>query len=278
MTSSSKNTPSTEAQQYDPKGEHVNILTRYADKCDRLGIEHHAILGVAEHVGTLVCQAVAEKGIDLVVLGRRKFGSFERLFAGSTSRYCLENCVCNVLVVKDDLPQEVHADIAEVVEATERERQRRIRQEEIVEVHSDLGQVRKLEEQERQRRILEMCGGTPEELAKKEKFEADLRKNIVIMAEEEERQRRIREEEALDMREKIERQMAVQSAIIAEEKEQQRRIQEEKELDKSEELQRLINQKSADLMEEKERERRLAEETPVFIDRKLQVELLGTRS
>jgi len=264
----------SDVDQYDPKGEHVSLLTKYAGRCDSNGIEHHPILGVAEHVGTLICQAVTEKGIDLVVLGRRKFGTFERLFAGSTSKYCIENAPCNVLVVKDDAPAEVHSEVNEVIDATERERERRIREEEIVEVHSDLDQVRALEEAERARRVREMGGALPSD---QEKFDQDLRRNITRMAEEEERQRRIREDEALDNREKIEREMAVQGAVRAEEKEQARRIREDKAIDESEELRRHINQKTADLLEEKERERRLEEEVPRFIDRSLQVELLGMR-
>jgi nucleotide-binding universal stress UspA family protein len=269
----------SDVDQYDPKGEYVSLLTKYASRCDSNGIDHHPILGVAEHVGTLICQAVTEKGIDLVVLGRRKFGSFERLFAGSTSKYCIENAPCNVLVVKDDAPAEVHSEVNEVIDATERERERRIREEEIVEVHSDLDQVRALEEAERRRRVGEMGGAAQPtaQVLQQEKFDQDLRRNITRMAEEEERQRRIREDEAIDNREKIEREMAVHAAIRAEEKEKARRILEDKALDQSEDLSRQINQQTADLLEEKERERRLEEEVPRFIDRSLQVELLGMR-
>ena len=58
----------------------------------------------------MICKAVDQKNVDVLVLGRRGMGTLERIIVGSTSKYCLENASCNVFIAKSLLPAaEIHS-------------------------------------------------------------------------------------------------------------------------------------------------------------------------
>jgi hypothetical protein len=60
-------------------------------------------------------------------MGRRGLGKIERVFVGSTSKYCLEHAHCNVLIVKSKIePTEVHTSLIQSTRVEEKERQRRL--------------------------------------------------------------------------------------------------------------------------------------------------------
>lgn len=42
----------------------------------------------------------AAEGADLLVVGSRKIGGFERMFRGSVSAYCSRHATCSVVVVR----------------------------------------------------------------------------------------------------------------------------------------------------------------------------------
>jgi len=137
-------------------------LKRIGHKCLAQGIKTYALLATAVHMGEMICKAAERKEIDILALGRRGLGSFARFLLGSTSRYCLENAVCNVFVVKEGIaPSEIHDDKKLVLEAEEKERERRIEEEEkleekILQTHEKNRKLSaELEEEERSRRIKE---------------------------------------------------------------------------------------------------------------------------
>ena len=51
-------------------------------------------------VATKIIEAVEDKGIDLIVMGRRGLGTFSRAFLGSISNKVLNNVNTSVLIVK----------------------------------------------------------------------------------------------------------------------------------------------------------------------------------
>jgi nucleotide-binding universal stress UspA family protein len=107
--------------------------TRFVQKFLRMGIAEglkgriHGVVGVSSHSGEMVCQTASAKGIDVVVIGRRGLGTVKRMIMGSTSKYCVEHCDCDVLVVKGQITRsEEHADKQKVLDEEEAERVRRM--------------------------------------------------------------------------------------------------------------------------------------------------------
>ncbi|KAL9425516.1 hypothetical protein AB3S75_032469 [Citrus x aurantiifolia] len=54
----------------------------------------------------VICQAVEQMHIDLLVVGSRGLGKVKRTFLGSVSDYCAHHAVCPILIVKP--PKEHH--------------------------------------------------------------------------------------------------------------------------------------------------------------------------
>ncbi len=84
------------------KKEARELLRIYGHICLERHIDCHLLLGVSDHIGEMITQAVDKKHIDILVMGRRGMGKIKRIFMGSVSKYCVEHANCNVLVVKND--------------------------------------------------------------------------------------------------------------------------------------------------------------------------------
>lgn len=84
------------------------FLVSYNILCKEKGVTPHCILGRAGNAGELICQAVDQKQIDFLYVGRRGLGWGQRLLAGSVSRYLIEHANCNVIVVKGSYQPEQH--------------------------------------------------------------------------------------------------------------------------------------------------------------------------
>jgi nucleotide-binding universal stress UspA family protein len=146
------------------------------------------VLGVTISEGEFICRLAKSRGCDFVVLGRRGLSGLKRWFVGSTSKYVMEHCEANVIVVKHDEP---------TTQATQKG---------VDEVHAE------------QQRAREYIGDIPQERSKVDP---------TIALEEMERQRRIEEEKSIMTREENERAATLLQVHKAEEKERQRRIREE---------------------------------------------------
>ncbi|KAL6043112.1 EH domain binding protein 1 like 1 [Balamuthia mandrillaris] len=190
------------------------------------------ILGRGSHVGAAICRVVQEKGIDLLLLGRRGMTPLQNLMLlmGSTSKYCVENADCNVLTVKGSYQPEEH---------------------------DSLTAVRQLEEAERARRVEEMGGRTEEKEEEQRRKERERREAALmgaVIAEEAERKRRIAEEKE---QEEERKKASLMGTIIAEEEERKRRL---KEIEKEEKERSRASLMGTVIAEEEERKRRLEEE------------------
>ena len=109
------------------------LLREYGERARGVGVERgvELALGGGTHVGEVVCRYVREHDVDLLVLGRRKeLGMVGRFFLGSSSKYCVEEAECTVIVIKNHFGPEVeHEGTKEdVKEAEEKEREWRIRE------------------------------------------------------------------------------------------------------------------------------------------------------
>jgi len=86
------------------------LLSAYGNLCRKKRIAYTCMLGVSNSVGEFICDTVTEKNIHFLVLGRRGLSPVKRIFVGSTSKYCLENANCNVVIVKEEYTGEVESD------------------------------------------------------------------------------------------------------------------------------------------------------------------------
>ena len=75
------------------------------------------MMSTAVHSGDMICKAAEQKEVDILVVGRRGVGKFERMITGSTSQYVLEHAHCNVFVVKSEISApELHSSKRDVLQ------------------------------------------------------------------------------------------------------------------------------------------------------------------
>jgi len=152
-------------------------LLDYRTRARAQGVKCTALLSTAAHVGEALCQAARTEEADFLVVGSRGLGQLKSLFLGSVSKYCVENAPCNVIVVKLEPPKS--------------------------EEHASKQAIVSLEEEERARRI-----GEEKARLRRERDASVLDRDIAVLAEEEERWRRVHEAEQLTPAERAERRKA----------------------------------------------------------------------
>ena len=77
------------------------LLAAYCQKAKANGVQRiFPMLGSTYNVGELIIASVEDKKIDILVVGRRGMSGVARVVLGSTSKYLLEHCPCDVLVIK----------------------------------------------------------------------------------------------------------------------------------------------------------------------------------
>jgi len=77
-----------------------SILAGFAVRCAQEGVQYKLLMSQGGNIGDTICQACIKYSPDCLVIGRRGLSSAKRLIYGSTSRYCVDNAPCSVLVVK----------------------------------------------------------------------------------------------------------------------------------------------------------------------------------
>jgi len=219
-----------QSEQEDAVGKRLN---HFAAQCATKRIHCSILVRAAEHPGKELCELADSNFIDCLILGRRDLGSFRRLLTGSTSKYCIENARCNVLVVKGAFHiEEIHADKKAVLALEEAERLRRVQ----------LANKEKAEE--RQNRI----------------FNSNLNRNISRIAEENEKVRRMAEKEKERTERRVAGELAREQASLAEEVERNRRIREYEQVRKDRKVESKLDREEARRLEEEEQKRRMREE------------------
>jgi nucleotide-binding universal stress UspA family protein len=76
------------------------LLLKYGRFCREQNVSATMLLGYGNPV-TVVNNEVKERGIDVVVVGRRTMSAFKRFFLGSTSKSIIESCPCTVLIARE---------------------------------------------------------------------------------------------------------------------------------------------------------------------------------
>jgi len=75
-----------------------DLLKRFGRKLTRSSIPHTCLMAKGT-IRDVICRQAQDLDADLVILGRRALGAFERTFIGSTSQYCVHNLTCSVVVI-----------------------------------------------------------------------------------------------------------------------------------------------------------------------------------
>jgi hypothetical protein len=136
--------------------QHKQYLLDCARRCAEQGVKYFKpILARGRHIGEMVCKAAEQKGVDFLVVGRRGMNRYSRLLTGSTSKYCMVNAPCNVIITKGCYLPEEHGSRYEAQMLEEQERLRRMKEEKPEEHTSSRDEIRDLEELERTRRLRE---------------------------------------------------------------------------------------------------------------------------
>jgi len=199
-------------RRYD-EAKYIGYLGHFARKCQNLGVPHKTMFGQGDFFGNVICSAAKNHKVDCLIVGRRQMGGFKRFFVGSTSKYCLENAPCNVVVVKyeDGEPQhhpekyEVRVVRTEEHEAARPDHNMDEAQHES-QHHQEVDQSQEdLIHHEPRLGYEELKERHPSSAVKENfprpsaQFKSELNKNITIMAEEEERMRRVKLEKVSEI-------------------------------------------------------------------------------
>eukprot|EP00026_Physarum_polycephalum_P019998 Phypoly_transcript_22307.p1 GENE.Phypoly_transcript_22307~~Phypoly_transcript_22307.p1 ORF type:complete len:144 (+),score=22.77 Phypoly_transcript_22307:120-551(+) len=80
------------------------VIQKYAKQCVRQYNSKMVAEPIAtgSSVGATILQTAKDEGVDAIIIGRRGMSKMQRVFAGSVSRYVMENAECDVFVVKAD--------------------------------------------------------------------------------------------------------------------------------------------------------------------------------
>ncbi|KAF4381563.1 hypothetical protein F8388_021191 [Cannabis sativa] len=81
------------------KAKGLHLLEYFVDKCHEIGIACEAWVkrGDAKEV---ICHEVKRTQPDLLVVGSRGLGPFQRVFVGTVSEFCVKHAECPVITIK----------------------------------------------------------------------------------------------------------------------------------------------------------------------------------
>ena len=82
----------------DPPERHGDQLDHAKSKLAELGVEAETVTGVG-HAAKSIAELAEERGAELIVVGTRELGFFERMLGTSVSEGVLHRAHCDVLIV-----------------------------------------------------------------------------------------------------------------------------------------------------------------------------------
>jgi len=86
----------------------LHLLEYFVTRCHEIGVSCEAWIkrGDAKEV---ICHEVKRVQPDLLVVGSRGLGPFQRVFVGTVSEFCVKHAECPVITIKrsaDEAPQD----------------------------------------------------------------------------------------------------------------------------------------------------------------------------
>jgi len=91
------------ARKVEHKGTKMNLVN-FALRCAAEGIKYKLVMSQGGSIGETICNVCIKYEVNCLVVGRRGMSLQKKIF-GSTSKYCVDNVPCSVLVVKDTRPE-----------------------------------------------------------------------------------------------------------------------------------------------------------------------------
>lgn len=84
-------------QKYQQEG--LDLLKSYADKAISAGVKTEFVQANGSP-GRTICEIARDRGVDLIVIGRRGLSGLNELILGSVSNYVIHHAGCSVLTVQ----------------------------------------------------------------------------------------------------------------------------------------------------------------------------------
>ncbi|KAK1269444.1 Universal stress protein A-like protein [Acorus gramineus] len=86
----------------------IHLLEYFVGRCHEIGISCEAWVKKGDPK-EVICSEVKRIQPDLLVVGSRGLGPFQRVFVGTVSEFCVKHAECPVITIKrkvDDVPQD----------------------------------------------------------------------------------------------------------------------------------------------------------------------------
>jgi len=246
-------------------------LEELVQGCAGRDIASSFIVITDDHPGYALCKAAKDHNIDCMVVGRRPLGVIKRFLTSSTSKYCLDNAECNVLVCKNPIVSgnvrvDQQGQLAALDKEEKEKRQMAFEGPSIPSGH--MWTLRTPAEMQRQYMRAHQESTEAEERAIESKKDLEL----VHQLEEVARGEQIRDLQSRDdERRRLERTVSLEKVHIAEEEERAYRVRKQLDEDRKEQvmsnIQRFKDSELAIKLEEEEQNRRIKEDDEINLRR-----------
>ncbi|KAF3444648.1 hypothetical protein FNV43_RR14341 [Rhamnella rubrinervis] len=90
-----------ESMKHRDKRRGLHLLEYFVIKCHEIGISCEAWIRKGDPK-EVICHEVKQKQPDLLVVGSRGLGPFQRVFVGTVSEFCAKHAECPVITIKRD--------------------------------------------------------------------------------------------------------------------------------------------------------------------------------
>ncbi|KAK3431530.1 hypothetical protein EUGRSUZ_E03331, partial [Eucalyptus grandis] len=90
------------------KARGIHLLECFVNRCHEIGVQCEAWIKKGDPK-EVICHEVKRVRPDLLVVGSRGLGPFQRVFVGTVSEFCVKHAECPVITIKrpaDEAPQD----------------------------------------------------------------------------------------------------------------------------------------------------------------------------
>jgi len=79
------------------------LLHHYLELCKKAGLVHFTpILAISNNPSEAIRLECEKRKINFVVVARRKLSKAQKFMMASTTEYCVKNCKCTVIILKEE--------------------------------------------------------------------------------------------------------------------------------------------------------------------------------
>ncbi|KAK3405912.1 hypothetical protein EUGRSUZ_K02131 [Eucalyptus grandis] len=95
------------------KARGIHLLECFVNRCHEIGVQCEAWIKKGDPK-EVICHEVKRVKLDLLVVGSRGLGPFQRVFVSTVSEFCVKHVECPVITIKrpaDEAPQDLIDDL-----------------------------------------------------------------------------------------------------------------------------------------------------------------------